>query len=89
MNRLKDEVDEPETIVDRLRGIYVNKVGEYPSAEPPYKTSPIMHEAAREIERLREEVASMKGASEALAVELARAAGSLLIKCNKKPAEAG
>ena len=50
MNRLKDEVDEPETIVDRLRGIYVNKVGEYPSAEPPYKTSPIMQEAARRIE---------------------------------------
>ena len=59
MNRLKDEVDEPETIVDRLRGIYVNKVGEYPSAEPPYKTSPIMQEAARRIEELQAEVESV------------------------------
>ena len=59
MNRLKDEVDEPETIVDRLRGICVNKVGEYPSAEPPYKTSPIMQEAARRIEELQAEVESV------------------------------
>ena len=36
----------PETLVDRLRGIY-------PSAVSPHKPSPINAEAADEIERLR------------------------------------
>lgn len=41
---------DPETIVDRLRGIYTkNKI---PIAGQ-YKTSPLHHEAANEIERLR------------------------------------
>ena len=41
--------DNPETIVDRLNGIF-------PTADPPYKMSPLHYEAAREIERLREEI---------------------------------
>lgn len=41
--------DNPETIVDRLRGIY-------PVPVPgQYKTAPVQHEAAREIERLRKD----------------------------------
>lgn len=40
----------PETLVDRLRGIY-------PSAVSPYKPSPINIEAADEIDRLRAELA--------------------------------
>ena len=43
--------DEPETIVDRLNGIF-------PTADPPYKMTPLHYEAAREIERLRSEQAS-------------------------------
>ena len=50
MKRMRDAVDEPETVVDRLRGTY-------PTATPPYATSPLQQEAAREIERLREKIA--------------------------------
>ena len=38
--------DDPATIVDRLNGVF-------PTADPPYKMSPLHYEAAREIERLR------------------------------------
>ena len=38
--------DNPATIVDRLNGIF-------PTADPPYKMTPLHYEAAREIERLR------------------------------------
>jgi hypothetical protein len=49
-NKAEFRKDNPETIVDRLRGIY-------PVPVPgQYKTAPVQHEAAREIERLREEV---------------------------------
>ena len=41
--------DNPATIVDRLNGIF-------PTADPPYKMSPLHYEAAREIERLRERI---------------------------------
>lgn len=45
--------DNPETIVDRLNGVY-------PQIDPPYKMSPIHYEAAREIERLREKVRTLE-----------------------------
>jgi hypothetical protein len=59
MKRMRDEVDNPETLVDRLRGIY-------PNATPPYATSPLQQEAAREIERLRKDVARYHWAREHL-----------------------
>ena len=47
MDTAEFKKDNPETLVDRLRGIYpVPVLGQY-------KTEPILHEAAREIERLR------------------------------------
>jgi hypothetical protein len=53
-NKAEFGKDDPETIVDRLRGIY-------PVPVPgQYKTAPIQHEAAREVERLREEVYQLK-----------------------------
>jgi hypothetical protein len=48
-NKAEFRKDNAETIVDRLRGIY-------PQIDPPYRTSLVMQEAAREIERLREQV---------------------------------
>ena len=48
--------DNPATIVDRLNGIF-------PTADPPYKMSPLHYEAAREIERLRGQVEVLTEAS--------------------------
>lgn len=48
--------DNPETLVDRLNGIYP-----VPGVPGQYKPSPINLEAAREIERLREELRLEKG----------------------------
>lgn len=45
MDKIKEA--NPETLVDRLNGIY-------PSAIGPYKASPLEKEAAEEIVRLRE-----------------------------------
>ena len=54
MKRMRDEVDNPATVVDRLLGIY-------PTATPIYATTPLQQEAAREIERLRELMAAAAG----------------------------
>ena len=51
MKSIKDAADDPSTLVDRLRGVYPIY---YPNSGPTYKSPPIQHEAAREIERLRE-----------------------------------
>ena len=53
MKSIKDAADDPSTLVDRLRGVYPIY---YPNNGPTYKSPPIQHEAAREIERLREEI---------------------------------
>ena len=54
MDAAEFKKDNPKTLVDRLRGIY-------PVPVPgQYKTEPILHVAAREIERLREEVYGLK-----------------------------
>ena len=53
MDTAEFKKDNPETLVDRLRGIYpVPVLGQY-------KTEPILHEAAREIERLRKDEADL------------------------------
>jgi hypothetical protein len=49
-------IADPETIVDRLRGIY-------PNIETPYPTNPLQRAAADEIERLRTVIREMEGES--------------------------
>jgi hypothetical protein len=50
----KDNIDDPSTIVDRLNGIY-------PAWVPGvYKPTPLNTEAAREIVRLRGELAKLR-----------------------------
>lgn len=75
--------DEPETIVDRLNGIF-------PTANPPYKMTPLHYEAAREIERLRGLIAEIERMVKLNAPDdYADIAGQLSEILNKKPAEAG
>ena len=75
--------DEPETIVDRLNGIF-------PTADPPYKMTPLHYEAAREIERLRGLIAEIERMVKLNAPDdYADIAGQLSEILNKKPAEAG
>ena len=58
MDTAEFKKDNPETLVDRLLGIYpVPVLGQY-------KTEPILHEAAREIERLRGELELLRGVAE-------------------------
>ena len=57
MDTVEFKKDNPKTLVDRLRGIYPVPV------HGQYKTEPILHEAAREIERLREELKEIRTAN--------------------------
>ena len=75
--------DDPATIVDRLNGIF-------PTADPPYKMTPLHYEAAREIERLRGLIAEIERMVKLNAPDdYADIAGQLSEILNKKPAEAG